>query len=188
MFIAVYFDDLFLFGAEFDLNIDNVMHNLQDRFGSTDLGDVSHYFGMQVDVNLNKKTITLRQAIYLMKIISQYGMSNCRPANIPFNPGVAGSLTTYKDQAEQSPIVWYQSAVGALMWPAIHSRPDLAYSVRALSRFCSNPGPAHVELVKHVFRYVSGILELGLKFDGEADTPDDIIGYTDADFAGSKTH
>ncbi len=72
------------------------------------------------------------------------------------------------------------------MWPAIHSRPDLAYSVGVLSRCCSNPGPTHVELVKHVLRYLSGTLELGLKFDAEADTSDDVIGYTDSDFAGSK--
>ncbi len=41
-------------------------------------------------------------------------------------------------------------------------------------------------LVKHFLQYVSGILELGLKFDREADTPDDVIGYIDSDFAGSK--
>ncbi len=152
-----------------------------------DLGNFSHYFGMEVDVDLGKKTITLRQSTYLEKILGRYGMSDCRPAKIPISPGVANSLTIYKDQAEKSTIAWYQSAVGALMWPAIHSRPDLAYSVGVLSRFCRSPGPVHVELVKHVLRYVSGTLELGLTFDGEADTPDHVIGNTDSDFAGSKT-
>ncbi len=46
--------------------------------------------------------------------------------------------------------------------------------------------PTYIELDKQVLRYVSGTLELGLKFDGEANTPDDVIGYTDSDFAGSK--
>ncbi len=114
-------------------------------------------------------------------------MSDCRPAKIPISLGVANSLTIYKDQTEMSTIAWCQSDVGALMWPDMHPRPDLAYSVGVPSRFCSNPGPVHVELVKHVLRYVSGTLELGLTFDGEADTPDDVIRYTDSDFAGSKT-
>ncbi len=152
----------------------------------TDLSDVSHYLGMEVDVNLGKKTITFRQLIYLKKILERYGMSNCKPAKIPISLGVANSLIAYENQAEKGTVAWYQSAVGALRWPAIHSRPDLAYSVGVLSRFCRNPGPTHVELVKHVLRYVSGTLELGLKFDGEADTSDDVIGYTDSDFAGSK--
>ncbi len=46
--------------------------------------------------------------------------------------------------------------------------------------------PTYVELVSHVLQYVSETLELGLKFDGEAKTQDNIIGYTDSDFAGSK--
>ncbi len=59
-------------------------------------------------------------------------------------------------------------------------------SLHVLSQFCSNPGPTNIELVKHVLRYVSGTLELGSNFDGEADTLDDVIGYTDSDFARSK--
>ena len=73
------------------------------------------------------------------------------------------------------------------MWPAVHSRPDLAQAVGVLSRYCSNPGPIHVALVKQVLRYVSGTLNKGLVFDGSADTPNDVVGYTDADFAGTKT-
>ena len=48
-------------------------------------------------------------------------MSDCRPAKIPISPGVANSLTAYEDQAEKSTVAWYQSAAGALMWPAMHS-------------------------------------------------------------------
>ncbi len=33
IFIAVYMDDLLLFGADIDLRIDDVIHNLKDRFG-----------------------------------------------------------------------------------------------------------------------------------------------------------
>ncbi len=187
MFIAVYVDKLLLFGADIDSRIDNVMQNLRDRFRMIDLGDVSHYLGMAVDVDLGKNTITLRQSIYLEKILGRYGMSDCRPAKIPISPGVANSLTTYPDQAEKSTIARYQSALRALMWLAIRSRHDLAYSVEVLSRFSSNPRLVPVELVKHSLRYVSGTLKLGLTFHGEADTLDDVIGYTDSDFAGSKT-
>ncbi len=45
----------------------------------------------------------------------------------------------------------------------------------------------HVELVKHFLRYVSGTLELGLTFEKEADIQNDMIGYTDSNFARSKT-
>lgn len=45
-----------------------------------------------------------------------------------------------------------------------------------------------MELVKHVLQYISGTLNLSLKFDREADMPDNVIRYTDSDFARLKTN
>ncbi len=59
MFIAVYVDDLLLLGADIDPRMDDVIQNLRDKFRMTDLGDMSHYFGIEVDVDIGKKTITL---------------------------------------------------------------------------------------------------------------------------------
>lgn len=97
IFIAVYVDDLLLFGADIDPWMDDVMQNLRDRFWMTNLGDVSHYLGIEVNVNLNDKTITLRQSTYLKKILGRYGMSNCRVAKIPICPEIANPLTIYED-------------------------------------------------------------------------------------------
>ena len=44
-----------------------------------------------------------------------------------------------------------------------------------------------MKLLKHVLRYISGTLDLGLKFDREADMLDDVVEYTIFNFAGSKT-
>ena len=60
IFIAVYLDNLLLFGKDIDLRIDDVMQNLRERFQMTDLVDVSHYLWMVIDINLGKNTITLR--------------------------------------------------------------------------------------------------------------------------------
>lgn len=73
------------------------------------------------------------------------------------------------------------------MWPAMHVYPDLTHSERIFSQFSKNLGIAHMELVKYVLQYVSGILDLCLTFDREAITLDDIVGYTNSDFARLKT-
>lgn len=73
------------------------------------------------------------------------------------------------------------------MWLAMHSCPDLAYSMGVLSYFCKNPKPVHIKLVKYILQYVSGALDLSLVFDGEADMPDNVVRYTDSNFAKSKT-
>ena len=59
IFSAVYVNKLLLFGTDINLCIDNILQNLRDRFHMTDLGDVSHYLGMEINVNLGKKIITV---------------------------------------------------------------------------------------------------------------------------------
>lgn len=99
------------------------------------------------------------------------------------DPGVAGSLLPSQQVADKATISWYQSAIGSLMWPAVHPRPDISYSVGVLRYYCSNPGPDHIQLVKQIFRYIAGTLTTGLTFT--ADSPDELVGYTDSDWAGT---
>lgn len=142
------------------------MQNFGNTFQITNLGDVSHYLRIEIDINLDKKTITFWQSIYLKKILGRYGMSKYKPAKILISPGVINSLTTYEDQAKKSTVALYQSAVKAFMWLAMYFRPDMAYSVGVFSYFCSNSKLVYIELIKYVLRYVCGILELGLIFNG----------------------
>ncbi len=93
IFIAVYIDDLIFFGSDIDPQINDVMQNLQDRFRMTDLGDVSHYLGMEFDVDFSKKTITVQKFTYLKKILGRYRINDCRLAKIFISPGVVNSLS-----------------------------------------------------------------------------------------------
>lgn len=147
----------------------------------TDLGDVSHYLGMQVDHFIGEK-ITFCQSTYLRKVLNRFKMTECKPASIPMDSGVANSLLPYDGNADKETIKWYQSAIGSLMWPAVHTRPDIAYSVGVLSRYCSNPGPTHCKLIIQIFRYLSGTFDLVITFT--ADSEDTLVGYTDSDYAG----
>lgn len=75
----------------------------------------------------------------------------------------------------------------AFIWWAIYSYLDLVYLVEVLSRFCGNPKCVYLKLVKDVLKYVFEIQELGLIFNREIYTPDDMMGYINSDFAGLKT-
>ncbi len=68
------------------------------------------------------------------------------------------------------------------MWSAVYTPPDIAYSVRVLSCYCSNPGPTNCNLVVQVFRYLSATLGLEITF--KANSENDLVGYTDSDYAG----
>lgn len=64
-FIAIYIDDLLLFEADIP-QLERIENELSDRSKMTDLGDLSHYFGMEIDVDVGK-TITIKQMTYLNK-------------------------------------------------------------------------------------------------------------------------
>lgn len=64
---------------------------------------------------------------------------------------------TEEETAEMSNVP-YMNAVGALMYLAVTTRPDIAFSVAKLAQFNSNPGKAHWTAVKHLFRYLKGTM------------------------------
>ena len=68
--------------------------------------------------------------------------------------------------------------VGALNWAALATRPDIAFAVATVARFASNPGIAHWEAVKRIFRYLAGTRDLWLSY---GETRRALEGYADAD-------
>jgi hypothetical protein len=79
----------------------------------------------------------------------------------------------------------YLQAVGALMYLAVATRPDISYSVGVLARFNKNPGLRHWKAVKHLFRYLKGTLDLKLTYAPNPSSDSLFTTYTDADFAGN---
>lgn len=65
----------------------------------TDLGKISHYLDMEIDIKVGKQ-IFLWQTTYLKKILEHFQMANCKPASIPINSGVANSLLPSKQQVD----------------------------------------------------------------------------------------
>ena len=81
----------------------------------------------------------------------------------------------------------YMSAVGALMYLAIGTRPDIMFTVAKLAQYNTNPGPQHWQAVKHVMRYLQGTKDLRLTYrTNGSDTMSSELckGYSDADHAG----
>ena len=72
----------------------------------------------------------------------------------------------------------YREAVGALNWVALATRPDIAFAVTTVARFTANPGPAHWEAMKQIYRYLAGMRNLWLTY---GETKQTLEGYANAD-------
>ena len=115
-------------------------------------------------------------------------MNLSRPSSVPLNPSVKLSIS--QSPTNQADIVRmrevpYASAVGSIMYSMVCCRPDLAFAMSVISRFMSNPGKAHWDVVKGVLRYLNGTVEYGLKFQKAEEDEEPLVGFVDDDFAAN---
>ena len=79
----------------------------------------------------------------------------------------------------------YLNAVGAVLYLATCTRPDIARTVGVLARYSKNPGMPHWKAVKHLLRYIKGTLDYKLTY-----APDDsgelFTAYSNADHGGDR--
>eukprot|EP00253_Pinus_taeda_P009820 PITA_09820 len=109
-----------------------------------------------------------------------------KPVKVPIHVGVRSSAEqcpkTQEEEEEMSHVP-YASAVGSLMYAMVYTRLDIAHAVGVLSRFMSKLGKEHWTTMKQVFRYLLGISDYGLCYQGRPglDRVLDIHGFVDAD-------
>ena len=72
----------------------------------------------------------------------------------------------------------YHEAYRTLMYASLGTRPDITYAVQTVLCFTKNPGTAHWEAIKKIFRYLKGAKDLWLSYGGQQK---DLVGYVDAD-------
>ena len=62
------------------------------------------------------------------------------------------------------------------------TRPDIAYAVQQVCLYMHDPREPHLAALKRILRYIRGTLHLGLHL--RPSTLDDLVVYSDADWAG----
>ncbi|XP_074343061.1 secreted RxLR effector protein 161-like [Apium graveolens] len=91
-------------------------------------------------------------------------------------------LTKY-EQGTPVDITKYQGMIGSLLYLTT-SRPDIMYSVCLCARFQSQRKESHLNAVKRIFKYLKGTKDLGIFYPSS--TSFKLIGFSDADYAGSR--
>ena len=85
-----------------------------------------------------------------------------------------------KNEKLFGPEVPYLSAIGALMYLASTTRPDIVFSVNFLARYSSAPTRRHWNGIRHILRYLKGTTNMGLFYS--KDCSFDLVGYVDAEY------
>jgi hypothetical protein len=187
--LAAYVDDFYLLCGE-DALRRQIERKLRELYELTDMGWLKSSLGMRVTRNGNTGAIRLNQANYIMDLLEEFNMQDCSPVA---TPSLVGQFLS-TDMCPQSEVEKealgdipgrYRQGCGALMFLATQTRPDIAQATHRLCRFMSNPGRAHWNGVKRVFRYLKGTADLGITFkggQGQGSGPA-CVAYSDADYA-----
>nr|AAZ28936.1 polyprotein [Phanerochaete chrysosporium RP-78] len=180
--ISSHVDDLTLIAPD-QKTIEDIDRRIRARVEATPLQPLNWLLGIEIKRDRAKRTVSFSQRAYIDQIISRYGFEDIKPLAAPMDPHLVLSKedcpSTAAEVAEMRHKP-YRQALGALMYAAIATRPDIAYAVNQLARFAENPGMKHWNALRRVYAYLKGTRDLSLVLGGDArDGP--LVGYTDAD-------
>lgn len=181
--LLLYVDDMLIVGQDEDM-IGDLKKELSKSFDMKNLGPAKQILGMKILRDRKARKLWLSQQQYVDRVLERFNMKGAKPVSTPLANHFKlsrVSCPTSQDEKEAMVAIPYSSAVGSLMYAMVCTRPDIAHAVGVVSRFLSNPGKEHWEVVKWILRYLKGSSNKCLCFGGS----DSILkGYTDADMAG----
>ena len=107
-----------------------------------DLSQIKFCLGLHIE-HLEDE-IMLDQSIYIQKVLRQFNIDSCHPLSSPM---VVKSLNVNKypfhplKEREEilGPEVPYLSAIGALLYLANNTRPDIAFIINLLTKYSATP-------------------------------------------------
>lgn len=178
--LAVYVDDLNLVGT--DALCTEVEELLTTQFEMKLLGRTTFCLGLQV-CHLPDGSILLHQDTYTKKFLKAFNMSNAKSLSAPMIGRSSTGDDPYRpceEEENEKDQQKYLAVVGALLYLATHTRPDISFPVSVLARHGRKPTDRHWRGVKHLLRYLKGTEDLGLHYTKEASP--NITGYADSGY------
>ena len=157
---------------------------LEQHFEMTS-GPADIFIGLEITRDRAQKNLYLTQSNFIEKLIEKFRMTDCNLLDVPADPCSYLSVANCppEDKYHSRNNTAYRALVGALLYIMGTTRPDIAFAVIAVSRFCQNPGPAHWKAAKRILAHLRGTIHYGLCFSAN-DSVNVLIGYTDSNFAG----
>jgi hypothetical protein len=154
------------------------------HFKLCNLGPTMFQLDIKITCKCSQRTLHLLQCRYMQDLLECYSFVNSSPVSTPMDPSISlmsvHALSMPEDKAFMCTVP-YMSAVSALMYLAIATRPDIAFAVGVLCCFMARPGPEHWKAIKHLFCYLRSTINYQLTYTPNASVPKPFYVYSDAD-------
>lgn len=176
--VALYVDDFLVFSDDAEERC-FLEKQLSLEFKIKNLGEAKQCLGVRIARDYENNCITLDQENYIDQILKKFNMSECKSVSTPMNTDIC--IDKVESVGDQN--LPYQRLIGSLMYLAVLTRPDIAYTVSFLSQFNNCYTELHWKCAKRVLRYLQGTKALKLKFSNDNG---ELQGYADADWASDR--
>jgi hypothetical protein len=183
--VVTYVDDFLAVSPKGEA-LDAFQYELRSKWTIEELGNAKYFLGVRIVRDRENNKLYLYQDAYIDKILVRYGMTNSKPVDTPITSGALELMVPFDGITSKKDIEEYGSIVSSLNYLACQTRCDIAYTVSILSRFLTNPSPAHIKATKRVLQYLKGTKYLSIVYGSNVNN-DELIklhGFFDSDFTG----
>lgn len=173
--VALYVDDFLIFSNDKNEKA-KLKEQLKKNFKIKDLGQAKRCLGLNIERDRKSKIIRINQKDYILELLA----SICQKRSVLqlLCKQVSNLLVMTNRVLIMLP---YQQLIGALMYLAVNSRPDIAFATSFLSQFNIDHTEQNWKSAKRILRYLKGSLDHALVYKGTGDI--NITGYADAGWA-----
>lgn len=176
--LILYVDDGIII-SENENKLSTLIKSLTQEFNMKFFNTLHTFLGMNIDIR--DKTLQLDQTDYTIDVLKKFNMQDCNAVSIPM------SDTKENIDSLEDKVFPYRELIGSLLYLSSKTRPDICFAVNYLSRFMNNPTRSNIIAAKRILRYLRGSSDAKLTYGINTDNEGELIGYTDADFAGDVT-
>ena len=125
-YVLVYVDDIIITGNS-SPGIHQIIAALSARFALKDLGTLNYFLG--IEVMHNSSGMYLSQQKYVLDLLDDLNMADCKGLPTPLSPSTDLSAATDCTEVD---VKLYRRVIGKLHYLSF-TRPDIAFSVNKLS-------------------------------------------------------
>ncbi|KAJ0392282.1 hypothetical protein P43SY_006190 [Pythium insidiosum] len=181
VYVVLYVDDL-LVGCKTDAQAESVRAGLAAQFTVKSLGDARLVLGMEIDYNRDQGELMIKQSQYITKMVERFGQADAHAVHNP----LVFDLSPADEHARLANKTQYRELIGALLYVANATRPDISMAVSALSRYLEEPRELHWRAAVRVLRYLKGTASMGIKYKQSKSGGINMVTYCDANWGGDK--
>lgn len=183
--VLVYVDDLIVLTKDNRI-MDSIYDLLSIKYDIKRLGPITKLLGVEFQF-LSNSTLKMTQSSYIKQVANRFGIYADEPVSLPIPSSI---ILTRKDCPDNDKDkncmkdIPYRELVGCLLFVAQRTRPDILFTVIALSQYNNNPGYIHWTRLCQLTRYLLSTSEYGITYHGDQNLQLTI--YCDSDWGADR--